>query len=107
MTTTMSKASAIEQLQRMGVTYVGPEDWKKILNAAETPTRRPTRVMEQWGHEVTPQADSGGLTNSGSAVPDSGRLTSGIVAAAMLPNRGGSYRTTDAIFAVIRNACEP
>jgi hypothetical protein len=50
MTTTMSKASAIEQFQRMGVTYVGPEEWQKISNAAQTPTRRPTWVMEPVGH---------------------------------------------------------
>jgi hypothetical protein len=57
MTTTMSKASAIEQLQRMGVTYVGREEWTRILNAAQTPTRRPTPIMEPWGPEVTPEAE--------------------------------------------------
>jgi hypothetical protein len=57
MTTTMSKARAIEQLQRMGVNYVGREEWKKILNAAQTPTRRPTPVMERVRDEVTPPAE--------------------------------------------------
>jgi hypothetical protein len=56
MTTTMSKDSAIEQLQRMGVPYIGREEWTRIVNAAETPTRRPTSVMESVGHEVPPQA---------------------------------------------------
>jgi hypothetical protein len=55
MTTTMSKASAIEQLQRMGVPYIGREEWTRILNAA--PTRRPTPVMDLMGHEVTSEAE--------------------------------------------------
>ena len=41
----------------LGFTYVGPEEWTRISNATQTPTRRPAPVMEPWGHEVTPQAE--------------------------------------------------
>ena len=34
MTTTMSKDSAIEQLQRMGIPYIGPAEWE-ILKPPE------------------------------------------------------------------------
>jgi hypothetical protein len=53
MTTTMSKARAIEQLQRMGVTYIGPAEWQKISNAAQTPSRRRRRrrfSLTEVGH---------------------------------------------------------
>jgi hypothetical protein len=57
MTTTLSREKAIRQIRDLGFTYVGSEEWKKILNAAQTPTRRPTPVMEPVGLEFIPQAE--------------------------------------------------
>ena len=55
--TTLSRERAIQRIRDLGFTYVDAAEWQKILNAAQTPTRRPTPVMEPWRHEVIPQAE--------------------------------------------------
>jgi hypothetical protein len=50
---TMSTDAIRRRAAELGATYIGPEEWEKILNAAEMPTRRPT----PGGLEFPPQAE--------------------------------------------------
>ena len=52
---TMSTDAIRRLAAEWGANFIGPEEWRRILNAADMPTRRP--VLEPWAHEVTPQAE--------------------------------------------------
>ena len=72
---TMSTDAIRRRAAELGANFIGPEEWKKISNAAQTSTRRPTPVMEPVGPEVTRQASCGAgfsLLGLASGLPESG-----------------------------------
>jgi hypothetical protein len=52
---TMSTDAIRRRAAELGANFIGPEEWQRILNAAEMRTRRP--VLKPVDQEVTTQAE--------------------------------------------------